>query len=265
MLTFNGKYYLIGEGHKEFAPDKVKDEDYYVLTLAAIAKELRVENLTEAHVVIAAGLPLTWTSGQKAEFKAYLMKNTEVKFTYKKVDYHLYIDDVRIYPQGYAAIASFATTLKGVNLIADIGNGTMNVLYMINGKPQQGKMFTEKFGTYQCTLSIREAFMQKTQREINDAIIDEVLITGTANIAPADLKIIKGIAAEYVKDIFRRLRDHGYDENTMTLYATGGGGCLIKNFSKVNPDRVKFVDDICAAAKGYEYLAEAQMKSEAKL
>ena len=32
MLTYNGKYYLIGEGHKEFAPDKVKDEDYYVLT-----------------------------------------------------------------------------------------------------------------------------------------------------------------------------------------------------------------------------------------
>ena len=56
MLTFNGRYYLIGEGHKEFAPDKVKDEDYYVLTLAAIAKELKAENLTEAHVVIAAGL-----------------------------------------------------------------------------------------------------------------------------------------------------------------------------------------------------------------
>ena len=213
MLTFNGKYYLIGEGHKEFAPDKVKDEDYYVLTLAAIAKELRVENLTEAHVVIAAGLPLTWTSGQKADFKAYLMKNTEVKFTYKKVDYHLYIDDVRIYPQGYAAIASFATALKGVNLIADIGNGTMNVLYMINGKPQQGKMFTEKFGTYQCTLSIREAFMQKTQREINDYIIEEVLRTGTADICAADLKIIKAVASEYVRDIFRRLREHGYDEN----------------------------------------------------
>ena len=52
--------------------------------------------------------------------------------------------------------------------------------------------------------------MQKTQREINDAIIDEVLITGTANIAPADLKIIKGVAVEYVRDIFRRLREHGY-------------------------------------------------------
>ena len=68
-----------------------------------------------------------------------------------------------------------------------------------------------------------------------------------------------------VRDIFRRLRDHGYDENTMTLYVTGGGGCLVKNFSKFNADRVKFVDDICAAAKGYEYLAEAQIKAEAKL
>ncbi|MDD2268798.1 MAG: ParM/StbA family protein [Eubacteriales bacterium] len=262
MLTYNGKYYLIGEGHKEFSPDKVKDEDYYVLTLAAIAKELKTENLTEAHIVIAAGLPLTWTSGQKADFRAYLMKNAEVEFTYKKVKYYLNIDDVRIYPQGYAAIASFATTLKGVNLIADIGNGTMNTLYIINGKPQQGKMFTEKFGTYQCTLSVREQFMRKTNREINDAIIDEVVISGTAAIAPADLKIIKGIAVEYVRNIFRRLREHGYDESTMTLYVTGGGGCLVKNFYKFNTDRVKFVDDICATAKGYEYLAEAQLKAE---
>ena len=64
MLTYNGNYDLIGDGHKELAPDKVKDEDYYVLTLAAIAKELKSENLTESHVVIAAGLPLTSTSGQ---------------------------------------------------------------------------------------------------------------------------------------------------------------------------------------------------------
>ena len=101
MLVYGGRYYLIGEGHKEFAPDKIKDEDYYVLTLAAIAKELKTENLTEAHIVIAAGLPLTWTSGQKADFRAYLMKNAEVEFVYKKTAYHIYIDDVRIYPQGY--------------------------------------------------------------------------------------------------------------------------------------------------------------------
>ena len=45
---------------------------------------------------------------------------------------------------------------------------------------------------------------------------------------------------------------------------SGGGGCLVKNFYKFSTDRVKFVEDICAAAKGYEYLAETQMKAEAK-
>ena len=50
----------------------------------------------------------------------------------------------------------------------------------------------------------------------------------------------------------------------MTLYVTGGGGCLVKNFYKFSADRVKFVEGICTAAKGYEYLAEVQMKAEAK-
>ncbi len=259
MLVYGGRYYLIGEGHKEFLPEKIQDEDYYLLTLVAIARELQAEGLTEADVHIAAGLPLTWTSGQKKFFAEYLSKNSEVEFTYKKVDYKIRIVGVSIYPQGYAAIAPFATKLTGVNLVADIGNGTMNVLYIIDGRPQSGKMYTEKFGTYQCTLAVRELFMQKTHRDLHDAIIEQVLRTGTAEIAPADLKIIRAVASEYLADIFRRLREHGYDENTMKLYVTGGGGCLVKNFRKVSPNRVSFVEDICAAAKGYEYLAEHQL------
>ena len=63
MLVYENKYYLIGEGRKEFVPDKIRDEDYYLLTLVAIAKELKAEGIIEADVHIAAGLPLTWTSG----------------------------------------------------------------------------------------------------------------------------------------------------------------------------------------------------------
>ena len=100
MLVYGDRYYLIGEGHKEFLPDKIKDEDYYLLTLVAIAEDLKEKGLTEADVVIAAGLPLTWTSGQKAEFAAYLSKNEEVSFTYQHTDYHVRISGVKIYPQG---------------------------------------------------------------------------------------------------------------------------------------------------------------------
>lgn len=260
MLVWNGKYYLIGEGRKEFLPSKVKDDDYYALTLVSIAMELEKEKLTTADVYLAAGLPLTWTGAQKAEFRDYLTRYEEVDFTWQKVDYHIRIKGASIYPQGYAAIAPLKKP-EGMYLVADIGNGTMNILFMIGDKPMSGKMFTEKCGVYQCVLAIREAFMQKTQREITDFAIEEVLKNGTADIPSADLKIVKAVAAEYVQDLFRRLREHGYDENTMKLIVAGGGGCLVENFGKVNPDRVLILDDISAAAKGYEYMAEKQMKA----
>jgi len=259
MLTYEGRYYLIGEGHKEFLAEKTMDDDYYLLTLVAIARELALAELTEASVYLAVGLPLTWTASQKAEFAAYLSRNEEVCFTYKKVDYHIRIVGVKVYPQGYAAVAQMKGQMKGVCMVADIGNGTMNVLYLINGKPQAGRMYTEKFGTYQCTLAAREEFMRRTRRELNDAIIDEVLRSGTADIRDDDLSIIRASAAEYVAGIFRRLREHGYDADTMTLYVTGGGGCLVRNFGQFDPGRVRFVDDICAAAKGYEFLASVQI------
>lgn len=62
LLIWNEKYYSVGVGHKEFTADKFNDEDYYVLTLAAIARELRREKICKANIFIAAGLPLTWVS-----------------------------------------------------------------------------------------------------------------------------------------------------------------------------------------------------------
>ena len=59
LLVFEGKFYLIGEGHKEFLADKTKDLDYYVLALAAIARELNIRKMTCGKIRIAAGLPLT--------------------------------------------------------------------------------------------------------------------------------------------------------------------------------------------------------------
>ena len=59
LLVYDGRYYLIGTGHKEFKADKTGDDDYYILTLAAIARELNVYGLTDATVYLAVGLPLT--------------------------------------------------------------------------------------------------------------------------------------------------------------------------------------------------------------
>ena len=265
LLIWNKKYYSIGVGHKEFTADKFNDEDYYVLTLAAIARELKRERITEANVFIAAGLPLTWVSEQKADFKKYLLQLGKVAFTFRGTEYRIKIVGAEIYPQGFAAVAEKLSDFKGVNMLCDIGNGTMNLLRIVNGtmnllrivnkKPDAQRMFTEKYGTHQCALLIREQMMKVHHAALDDTIITEILKKGTADIDEQYLDTVVKTAKQYTAGIFRRLREHEYDPKLMKLYVVGGGGCLIRNFADYDATRVIINEDICATAKGYEYMA----------
>lgn len=38
LLIYDGKYHVIGSGHREFTPDKVSNPDHYLLTLAGIGQ-----------------------------------------------------------------------------------------------------------------------------------------------------------------------------------------------------------------------------------
>lgn len=78
LLVYDGKYHVIGSGHREFTPDKVSNPDHYILTLAGIGQELWKNRMTEARVYIAAGLPLTWVESQRESFRAYLLQNDHV-------------------------------------------------------------------------------------------------------------------------------------------------------------------------------------------
>lgn len=259
LLGWNDKYYLIGEGHKEFSADKMLDEDYYVLTLAAIARELNICKIYSADVFIAAGLPLTWVSEQKDDFKKYLLQNETVDYIFRGKDYHIRIVGVDVYPQGFAAIINNLGDFTGVNMLCDIGNGTMNVMYVNDKKPDPRKCYTEKFGTHQCMLEIKEQLMRVHHTEPPETTITRVLRFGTADIDEGYLKTIRDTATEYVNSIFRRLREHGYDPKLMKLYIVGGGGCLIRNFGCFDESRVTINDDICATAKGYERMLEMKL------
>ena len=263
LMFYEGTYYTIGEEHKEFIADKMNDRDYYILTLVGIASELAFYGRQAANVHLAVGLPLTWVAEQKDDFKKYLMQHDsheEIVFTFKTREYRIRIVGVDVFPQGFAAIVSHLSDFKGVNMLCDIGNGTMNVMTIINGRPISSKCFTEKYGTHQCTLLIRERLMQKFHVTIEDAVIEEILRTGTADIGKQYLDVVVEAAKEYTEGILRRLREHEYHPDLMKLYIVGGGGCLVKNFADYDADRVIINEDICATAKGYEYMANARMR-----
>ena len=128
LLVYNGMYYQIGEEHKEFCAEKTQDEDYYVLTLAAIARELDGKGMNRATVHIAAGLPLTWVATQKEDFQKYLLQNESVDFIFRNKEYHVEFAGADIYPQGFAAAFYRLQDFKGINMLSDIGEKYLTVI-----------------------------------------------------------------------------------------------------------------------------------------
>ena len=260
VLYNDGKYYTIGAGHKEYISDKADDLDFYLLTLAAIARELNTENIHTAEILLAAGLPLTWVGEQKEEFKKYLLKNKTVDYTFRDKEYHVTFAGAEIFPQGFAAVANQLHEFKGANMLCDIGNGTMNILRINDRRPVPDQCYTEKYGTYQCTLAAMEALLKKLGKAVDESIIERVLRFGEANVSETVQSVISATTREYVSGIMRRLREHGYDPELMRLYVVGGGSCLIKNFFDYDPNSVTINQDVCATAKGYELMAERKWK-----
>ena len=104
-------------------------------------------------------------------------------------------------------------------------------------------------------IAARNSILDSFGVKIEDSIIEQVLRTGTADIGDAYLDCISKTAAAYVENIFSTLRRYEYNPELMRLYIVGGGGCLLKHYGNFNRDRVTIIEDICATAKGYEFLA----------
>ena len=206
------------------------------------------------------GLPLSWVTTQSKAFRDYLLKNESADFTYRDIDYHIEFAGCEVFPQGFAAVADRLKDFPGHHVLCDIGNGTMNILHIKDGKPDATRMFTEEYGTKECSLAIREALMRQYQAKVDESVITEVFRTGTADIDEDYLAVITAEARKYADGVLKRLAERGYDPKQMRLYVVGEGGCILRNFGAYDASRTTLIDDLCATAKGYEFMAESRIR-----
>ena len=258
ILEFKGKYYRIGEGHKDFISDKSMDNDFYILTLMGIVKELKRAGLREGTVYLAAGLPLKWVQSQRDSFKEYLLQDKSIDLKYNDEDFHIDLIGCSIFPQAYPAVLNRLKDFGGINMLVDIGNGTMNILYMQDKKPVENKAWTEKLGVNQLVIRARNAVMDNYGVKIDESIIEQYIRYGQADISEKYIDLLHTAAVQYTKDVFAALNRYDYNPELMKLYITGGGGRIIKNFGEYDTERVEIIEDICAAAYGFECLAYMQ-------
>ena len=127
VLKYKGRYYVCGTGRQTLMKDKTANDNYYLLTLAALAQEIKFrQGEKKAEVILAAGLPLAGFGREKLSFKEYLFRKEQpVCFQYEGCGYELRIRDVKLFPQGYSALALHPEYLQEEPsvLLVDIGGG----------------------------------------------------------------------------------------------------------------------------------------------
>ena len=151
--------------------------------------------------------------------------------------------------------------MTGVNMIIDIGNGTANILQINNKRVIEDKCVTEKLGVNQYMIAVQKAVMARFGKKIDTEIVEQFIRNGNTDAPDEYRKIFIDEAKKYCKKLFDALSRCEYDPDFMKLYICGGGGRLIRQFSRYNSDKTVFIDDICAAAKGYQKFTLKTLKS----
>ena len=265
VLEYGGKYYVVGSGRQPLQKNKTLTEDYYLLTLAVIAKELAYRNADTAVAVhLAAGLPLTSFGRDKKAFRAYLFRDGKpVSFCFEGVAYTVTITDVSLFPQGYAALLLQSDLLDEPSVIvADIGGWTVDLMRIDNRMPNAATCRSLELGMIRCLDEISEQLRRALGLSLTSAQIESVLRGDASSVDEKAKEIIHREADVYVARLLSAITESGLDVRAMPTIFLGGGAALMKRH--VAPAsalcRPIILDDVCLNAKGYERLAAALLR-----
>ncbi len=261
LLYFDNTYYAVGQSRTEHTTVKTESQEYYLLTLAALAKELRDregkrKETVKAAVTIGAGLPYAFIQSQSEGFRKYLMKNRRVVFWFEGQKFDLEIGNVYLFPQGFPVIAEQVGT-KGTIHVVDIGSRTVDIITFRDGKAYYEQSVTlDNMGTLDCIEDLQRAFLDSYQMTVKESIFQDCLRgTITEKFTNSQKEMIENIIHKYIEGILKEVSkyvDFQFDD----CVVCGGGASSIQKYA-TSKLPVKFQTDIHANAAGFEKLAIA--------
>ena len=259
VLEYGGTYYVVGSGRQPLQKDKTRTEDYYLLTLAAIARELDCRNAERTcSVILAAGLPLTSFGRDKKKFRAYLLRDGKpVPFRYEGRDYTVTVRDVKLFPQGYAAVLTQTELLDEPSVIvADIGGWTVDLMRLDNRLPNAATCRSLEWGMIRCIDEISEQVRRLFGLSMTTAQIESALRGSSGGMDERIRAVIHTQAGKYARNLLSAVTESGLDIRAMPAIFLGGGAALLKRHLSATDGlcRPLILDDVSLNAKGYERL-----------
>lgn len=257
VLEVDGQFYVCGTGRQPVRCDKTENDTYYLLTLAALAQEIKMRGApNESSVKIAAGLPLTSFGRDKPKFRQYLLRSQPVLFRFEGTEYKIAVEDVALFPQGYAALLTDPDLLldEPSLLLMDIGGWTVDLMRIDNARPVAETAHSLEFGMIRCIDAVREQVRRETGLSLTDAQIEQMLAGGPCALGDSVREIVRQQGRAYTERLFASVTEAGFDLRALPTVMLGGGAGIVQRH--VGPKdglcRAMFLPDDKVNAVGFE-------------
>ena len=236
ILEYQGTYYTLSDTKMPFKADKTVDDDYFILTLYALAMEARNKGitLTGKDVVLGVGLPPADYGQQATSFKKYFLDHAKhgISFKMNGKSVNFYLKDVFVSPQNFAAVMCFKASLLKKYRTAVLRSEISNAIQ-------------QNYGIHLDSSDVEQVLMQE------ETILDEEIILE-----------IQRMAENWLQRIINKLHTHVTDFRTNPAVFLGGGSLLLRKQIENSPEfkYVEFIDEVRANAIGYEKLTTARLR-----
>lgn len=261
VLEYQNQSYFIGSGVPAIERvDKTENEDYYILTLAALAMELKGRNLTSANVRMGAALPPRRFQSQKDGFKKYLSRTKELHFRFEGTHYHVTLENVYVFMQGHVVIHTLLEEIPGFCLLVDIGGGTVDLVGFVDGMPDGNYSISDKAALY-CINRVNEEIVAKFGTGVPPYIVEAFMRNGSYGCPEKYQTEITRCLKEYSADIYEIIQANNYNLELTNMVFMGGGASIIQHFGNNEGRMVQFVPDVCANARGCEAAVGSIMRA----
>ena len=179
---------------------------------------------------IAAGLPLTSFGRDKPKFKDYLLRsNQPVNFKFEGVEYSITIEEVAVFPQGYAALMTETGLLQDEPslLLMDLGGWTVDLMRIDNAIPAADTAHSLELGMIRCVDDIREQVRRETGLSLTDAQIENMLTGQPCTVSEAVRDIVNKQGRKYTEHLLSATMEAGFDLHAIPAVLLGGGASVV--------------------------------------
>lgn len=191
-------------------------------------------------------------------------EGTADPFFYEGERYEIQIEDVKLFPQGYSALALYPEYLKDEPsvLLVDIGGWTVDLMRLDNAVPNAATCRSLELGVIRCMDEIREQVRRNTGLSVTETQIERVL-HGKPSSMPAEVvSLIERQGRLYIEKILSAITEAGFDLRAVPSVFMGGGAAIFKH--RVSEQdrlcRPIYLTDVHANAAGYERIV-GQMRT----